>query len=221
MAPDILIQKLRISRLREYFLSWITSYLTDRSQAVWIDHVFSELLTNDLGVPQGSNLGPLLFLIFFNDLPEFISESIDCYADDSTLGATGKNTEEIGRKLTNDCSSLSDWMASNKFKLNAGKTHFLTMGTRRKLDILEHQLHVVMDGVTLKESEDQGEVLLGVKIKNNLEWTDQVDELVKKLKKRLGGLNHLRYVMSPATKKSIVEGVFNSVLLLPSSIWWL
>ena len=212
VSPDLLIQKLRIYGFKEDILSWLTSYLTNRSQAVWIDHVFSELKPNSLGVPQGSNLGPLLFLIFFNDLPDTIQESVDCYADDSTLGATGRNITEIGRKLTDDCNNLSDWMASNTFKLNAGKTHFLTMGTSRRLQGLTEQLQVVMDDVTLKESKEKCETLLGIKIQNNLEWSEQLQYLTAKLKKRLGGLANLKSVMGSSAKKGIVEGIFNSVL---------
>ena len=71
-------------------------------------------MSNSLGVPQGSNLGPLLFLLFFNDLPDTINEDIDCYADDSTLGATAKRVDEIELKLTTDCSNLSNWMVAHQ-----------------------------------------------------------------------------------------------------------
>ena len=212
VSPSLLIQKLKVYGFDDSSAAWVLSYQTDIYQSVWIDHIYSEFLPNNIGVPQGSNLGPLFFLIFFNDLPMFLKENVDCYADDSTLGATGKSIEDIGNRLTEDCRSLSDWMACNKFKLNAEKTHFLVVGTSRRLGALNEQLEVVMDGVTLKESEDQVETLLGIKIKCDLEWTMQVKVLVDKLKKRLGGLAYLRNIMSVSDKKSIIEGIFNSVL---------
>ena len=125
-----------------------------------------------------------MFLVFFNDLPSFLHESIDCYADDSTLGATGNSIGDIGRKLSDDCNSVSDWMAGNKFKLNASKTHLLVMGTRKRLSKLTENVEVDMDGTRLIESEEHCETLLGVRIQSNL-------ELIGKLKKRLGGLANL------------------------------
>ena len=69
-----------------------------------------------------------------------------------------------------------------------------------------------MDGVTLKESKDKREVLLGIIIQNDLDWSEQVKALLIKLKQRLGGLQSLKYIMNSSAKKTIVEGVFNSVL---------
>ena len=212
VSPDLLMQKLRIYGFEEDIITWLSSYLTNRFQAVWIDNQFSSFLSNSLGVPQGSNLGPLLFLLFFNDLPDNINEDIDCYADDSTLGATAKHVDEIEIKLTTDCSNLSNWMVANQFKLNAGKTHFLTMGTKERLRNLGPELKVEMDGVTLKESKDKRELLLGIIIQNDLDWSEQVKALLIKLKQRLGGLQSLKYIMNSSAKKTIVEGVFNSVL---------
>ena len=122
--PLLPIQKLKIYGFDDSTRQWILTYLTDRYQSVWIDHVLSDFEENSIGVPQGSNLGPLFFLIFFNDLPTFISGSIDCYADDSTLGATGKDIVDIGNKLSSDCDQLSSWMNANSFKVNADKTSF-------------------------------------------------------------------------------------------------
>ena len=79
-------------------------------------------------------------------------------------------------------------MQSNKFKLNAGKTHFMVMGTAERLQKVE-ELNVVMDGVVLEESVEKSELLLGVIMQSDLKWSLQIEALVKKLKKRLGGLD--------------------------------
>ena len=168
-------------------------------------------MESNIGVPQGSNLGTLFFIIFFNDLPTIIKEDLDCYADDSTLGATDKEAKQIGNKLSMDCDKLSAWMENNRFKLNTDKTHFMIMGTAARLQITEN-IKVSMDGVELSESLEGKETLLGVIVQTNLKWSCQVEKLSNKLKQRLTGLVNLKYLMSSSMKKKIVEGVFNSVL---------
>ena len=133
VPPDILLRKLKIYGLQEDFLDWIESYLTGRHQAVWIDHTMSAFLPCEVGVPQGSNLGPLFFLIFVNDLSSILTCDMDQYADDSTLTATGKTAAIIGENLEVNCAIVSNWMVENQLKLNANKTHILTLGTQERL----------------------------------------------------------------------------------------
>ena len=210
---DILIKKLRIYGLKEDILSWVQSYLTDRHQAVWIDHVFSDFTPHSIGVPQGSILGPLFFIIYYNDLLSSLDCSIDAYADDSTMSATGKTVEEVSTTLTSACERVVDWMASNQFKLNASKTHLMTVGTGERLRNLETKVDVVMDGVQLVESKENCELLLGCDLQSNLKWHTQVENLVKKLRKRLVGLNSLKYILPFQSRKQITLGMFNSVLV--------
>ena len=210
---EILINKLRIYGLDEDFLLWIESYMNDRYQAVWLDHVYSDFASHSIGVPQGSNLGPLFFLVYYNDLLSTLDCDIDAYADDSTLSTSCKSVEGIGAKLTENCEKVVDWMCCNKFKLNADKTHLLTVGTEQRLKILDKTVEVTMDGIVLVENKVKSELLLGCQLESSLKWHIQVEELVKKLKKRLAGLASLKYIAPYETRKTLTHGIFNSVLV--------
>jgi ribonuclease P/MRP protein subunit RPP40 len=168
VPPDTLVKKLEIYGLDSDFLAWIESYLSDRHQAVWIDHVMSDFLPCDVGVPQGSNLGPLFFMLYVNDLPFVLTCAIDQYADDSTLHATGKTITEINEALETNCEVVSNWMAENMLKLNADKTHILTLGTRERLAMPGNKVTVSMDDIVLEEDPQQRETLLGIIVDANL-----------------------------------------------------
>ena len=212
VPPDILVKKLKIYGLEDNFLSWIDSYLTERYQGVWIDHVLSDFLLCEVGVPQGSILGPLLFMLYVNDLPFVISCSIDQYADDSTLHATGKTVNDINSSLDTNCKLVSNWMAENMLQLNAAKTHVLTLGTKERLALPGNRVTVAMDDVLLEENPQHREVLLGITINADLKWHGQIEVLQSKLKARLAGLAHVRYALPYHLRKIVSEGIFNSVL---------
>ena len=211
--PDLLIQKMEIYGLEAGMLSWIHSYLTDRHQAVWQDHTLSEFLHVEVGVPQGSNLGPLFFLIFFNDLPSTLRNEVDSYADDTTITATSSKVAEIGNMLTEDCLEVSQWMRSNKLKLNPDKTHIMTLGTQQRLRTLDESVQVIMDGILLEEDLEKCEFLLGCSIQANLKWQKQILLLLEKLRKRLVGLTKMKYLVPFAIRKTLTEGLFNSSLV--------
>ena len=207
----LLLKKFEIYGLDKDFLAWITSYLTNRYQSVWIDHTFSDLLQTETGVPQGSNLGPLFFMVFFNDLMYKLN-CADNYADDTTLTEVSSSLDELEQKLTESCDKVTVWMRSNQLKLNASKTHILTIGTSQKLRTLQRPMKLTMDEVELREDALQNECLLGCFVSRNLKWHDQIEQLLMKLRSRLNGLQYLRHVGTFTIRKRLAEGIFNSVL---------
>ena len=184
-----------------------------------IDHCFSEFLASDVGVPQGSNLGPLFFLTFYNDLPFSLDSDLEVFADDSSVTATDEHVDEIGAELTREGAKISQWMLENRLKLNADKTHLLTVGTQQRLRILPELPRVVIDGIVIQESQDRNEFLLGCTIQNNLKWNTQVHNLQLKLKSRLAGLNKIKYLVPYNTRKTITQSIFNSVMVYCISLF--
>ena len=114
--------------------------------------------------------------------------------------------------MTASCEVLSEWMKSNKLKLNAEKTHILTVGTQQKLSSLPRKLEVAMDRVVLQNDNVGYEMLLGCKVQENMKWNQQVEMLLNKLSKRLVGLQNLRLICPYVLRKTITEGLFNSIL---------
>ena len=144
---------------------------------------------------------------------------VDSYADDTSFSATGSTVVEIGDKLTSDCATVSYWMKANKLKLNPEKTHILTIGTQERLNTLTNTVRVVVDDTVLSEDPTKCELLLGCQISSNMKWHQQVTVLTSKLRTRLVGINHLKYICNYDTRKTITEGMFNSVLVYCISVF--
>ena len=170
---DLLLKKLEIYGFKESYTEILKSYLSERSQAVWIDHCMSEYLPVDVGVPQGSILGPLMFLIYINDLSSILDCDASQYADDTTLSSSDYTITSVSANLSRSCDKLSNWMCQNRFKLNSDKTHVLTLGTDKKLANPQNRVNVIMDGVQLKESDIGSKYLLGCQMQANMKWNIQ------------------------------------------------
>ena len=108
----------------DHALHWFDNYLTGRTQTVCVNETSSEPMDLNFGVPQGSVLGPLLFLIFINDLPNCVKQSkIVLYADDTALFFANKDVMTIERALQEGLNSLNNWFHENGLTVNCSKTN--------------------------------------------------------------------------------------------------
>ena len=118
----ILLAKLNHYGIRGVVNNFLESYLTNRSQAV-INHDNHSSKSNiDLGVPQGSSLGPLLFLLYINDLPNCISSTPRLFADDTCILVKENTSNELKYSLSYELAKINDWIVANKLALNAAKS---------------------------------------------------------------------------------------------------
>ena len=147
---SILLEKMSIYGCSEEVVSWFSSYLRGRRQGVLINATMSKLLQVDVGVPQGSILGPLLYTIYTNELPSLIysmedreitvepeenegqSGHICCYADDTTMTALSTNHSDLTEKLSQNYEKVSNFMNNNRLKLNDDKSHLLVFNTSNR-----------------------------------------------------------------------------------------
>ena len=112
-------------------LNWLRNYLSDRKQFCVVNNHQSDILPISIGVPQGSVLGPLLFLIYMNDVSS-ISDLIKLFADDTNIFISANNKEEMETKGNNLLSEISDWIIANRLTININKTCYTIFHKNKK-----------------------------------------------------------------------------------------
>ncbi len=211
---DILIDKLNYYGIRGVALKLFRSYLTNRKQFVEIDETQSETLTIQTGVPQGSILGPLLFIIYMNDIAQ-ASKIFDfiIYADDTTLSGTLKmiiqssHTQNVNATINTELENINTWLKTNKLSLNVSKTKYMLFHTPcRKVNSLQLQI----DGKIIERVKVCD--FLGLTINENLTWKDHVNKISNKISKSIGILNRLKHFLPLNIKTMLYSSLILSHL---------
>jgi retron-type reverse transcriptase len=179
---EILLTKLKHYGIRGIGSSWFRSFLSNRSQFVEINGIKSTTINILYGVPQGSVLGPLLFLIYINDLHNALCYSNShLFADDTTLLFSGTSLKSIGKKANIDLKLLVGWLNANKISLNSSKTELLIF--RSKTKPVKFDLKIKINGRRLFPSSYVK--YLGVYIDEHLLWYRHVNDLSVKLRRAM------------------------------------
>lgn len=212
VSHNILLKKLELYGVKGKSLDWFTSYLTNRQQQCVVEGCISKSQVVDCGVPQGSILGPLLFLIYINDLPGCLQHvKPHMYADDTILSAASTSTVELQDKINIDLSHIKNWLLANKLSLNVTKTEYIFFGTDFKLSNLGKVLPVMIGEKEIKRVETTKH--LGVHLDENLKWNEHIDKLCAKVSRAVNGLKQARdYVPISILNiiyKSLIQPIFD------------
>ena len=178
---SLLLLKLNSYGISGSLLSWFSSYLTDRYQRVVLDGVYSDWLLITSGVPQGSILGPLLFLVYVNDLPSYINSqsTIALFADDSKLYKS-IDLPDSTLHLQNNLDNLHKWSLDWAMKFNKSKCQALQVSRKKTKIVSQYNL----DGRPLECVPYVKD--LGVTVCSDMSWSRHIEETVAKANRTLG-----------------------------------
>ena len=204
---EILLTKLEHYSIRGNMLDWFRSYLSKRKQYISINGQSSQLLDITCGVPQGSVLGPLLFLIYINDLPN-VSEVLNFYlfADDTNICYESKTLKDIEKTINEELNKLFIWLNVNRLSLNIDKTKCIIFHPYNK---------PMKDHITIKINNkviDQKEYIkyLGVLMDSTLSWKFHISNISKKILRSIG----IMYKLRPFLPLKVMKDVYYSLIYL-------
>ena len=216
---EILLSKLRLYRCDDHSINFFRSYLSDRSQKVKIGQDTSDFQPIYSGVPQGSILGPLLFVIFINDLPLVLENvNADLYADDTTIHKSASSVDVLSTALNADFQNITEWCIENNMVLNTDKTKVMLIGSNRRHMVNESDVKIRVDENTFITSVEN-QKLLGVHIDKTLSWEAHIDKLCSIIVSRLSLLSRIKLYLSSDCLKLYYNSYILSIMDYCCSVW--
>ena len=212
----ILIEKLEHYGIRGPTNKWIKSYLMNRKQYVNLNGVNSDVGLVTCGVPQGSILGPLLFIIYINDMNKsFVHSIVHHFADDTNLLFSSKDPRTLRKIINKELNCLFEWLCANRLSLNVSKTEFIVFRPPKKS--LMSRIVLKLNGTKIFESPKIK--YLGIILDSQLTWKYHIHELSKKLNRAVGMLYKIRDFCTQTVLRSLYFSLFNSHLVYGIPVW--
>ena len=213
----ILLDKLQAMGVGQIAVQWFKSYLSGREQLVSIADKRSDFRTVSCGVPQGSILGPLLFLIYVNDMKAAVKCKLLLYVDDSALLVSGKDVSEVERTLSMELGAVSEWLCENRLSLHLGKTQSILFGSKKRLTICS-ELHITCDGCVIGSECEV--TYLGTILDQTLSGTSTARAIITKSTNKLKFLYRNARSLDRRTKTLLTSALIQCHFDYASAIWY-
>lgn len=204
---EILLIKLSHYGIQGNAYRWFKSYLEHRTQRCSVNGALSNTRVLSCGVPQGTILGPLLFLLYINDLPNcFEKSSARMYADDTHLTYAGVRVNDIQSCLNEDLKHVHNWLRANRLTLNMTKTEYMLIGSGQRVGTLPDSPVLTVNGAVINKVSSTKS--LGVIIDDRLNWSHHVEKVSKKIASGIGALKRIRHLVP----QPILIQIFNALV---------
>ena len=208
----ILLQKMNMYGVTGLEHDWFTPYLENRKQFCRVDGTSSDVRRINCGVPKGSCLGPLLFLIYINDLPFSLQKShVSMYADDTAISVSSKSIGDLQNDLNLDLLRLQDWLHANKLSLDVVKTQSHVIGSGPNIRKIESQPDAP-PSFSFSIGDQDIEMItntryLGVQIDSKLDWDKHIDTIKTKANRALGRIKYSKKYLPSDILNKMYRGI--------------
>lgn len=209
-----LLSKLASQGIRGKLLHWIKNYLSDRYQRVIVDNTSSSWASIHAGVPQGSILGPLLFLIFINDLTENVVSNIRLFADDSMIFLPVEDPTQAANLINEDLIRIHKWSEKWLVTFNAGKTKSMIFSRKNK-----PPNHPDLFFNNVKVTKVPTHKHLGITFKSDGKWDVHINNIITKANKKLVLLRKLKYLLDRKSLQNLYFAHIRPILEYGNTIW--
>ena len=222
-AFDTVDHKILIDKLFKYGIKgkereWFKSYLSGRKQFCSVNGQRSKTEGVLCGIPQGSCLGPLLFIVYLNDFEGCLDFSnANMYADDTHTTIASNDIRELVRMTKKELLNISDWVRVNKLSANPKKTEFMVIGHQRRISEIDDLPQLKLNDSEIKRVEKAKS--LGVIIDEGLKWKDQYKSLAGKLAGGLSSLKKLKDVLPQSKLCDVYHALFESHIRYGNVVW--